>query len=269
VSARATHVEVAYFAQPQGGSFDVFIDHTRASRIATRAPQAQSGFFALDVPDAGHEVEVRAVGDGDVRIFGMTLDRSQAGVVVDSLGINGAQIFTVLRFSESHFAEQLRHRAPDLVVLAYGTNESIEELSSAEYERKLVELLGRVARAVPTASCLLLGPPDRATFDKGAQAWKTTPRIVEIVESQRKVARAAGCAFYDQMHAMGGEGSVAAWASEPQPRAWKDRVHLTREGYAQLGTAFEQDLVRAYESWRADVGLAPAPRSAPRTWGAP
>jgi lysophospholipase L1-like esterase len=181
--------------------------------------------------------------------------------MVDALGINGAQIHTALSWNEAHFAEQLKHRAPDVVILAYGTNESLEKLSAAEYERKLVDLLGRVARAVPTSSCLLLGPPDRAALTKGTKDdWKTASKLVEIVESQRRVAEAAGCAFYDQLEAMGGPGSMAVWSKEPRPRGGKDRIHLTRDGYASLATAFVGDLMRAYAVWRADNGLAPTAR---------
>jgi len=265
-TARASRVELDYAEDPGGGSFDVFIDGSRVGRIASRAARPASGFFAFDVADVPHEVEVRTVGDGEVRIFGMVLDRAQAGVVVDALGINGAQVFTPLRWNEEHFAEQLRHRSPDLVVVAYGTNESLElGLSDAEYERKVVDLLGRIARATPGAACLLLGPPDRASHTKGKDDWRSAPRVVEIVAAQRRVAQAAGCAFYDQLEAMGGPGSMLTWAAEPEARAAGDRVHLTRSGYAQLGTSFATDLMRAYDEWRAERGLAPT--SAAKTWG--
>ena len=266
VVPHATHVELDYWQEPGGGSFDVFVDGVRAGRVATRSEHPQSGNWAFEMADAPHQVELRTVGDGEVRIFGMILDRSRAGVVVDALGINGAQVSTPLRWNEEHFAEQLRRRSPDLVVLAYGTNESLEpKLSDAEYERSLVDLLGRVSRATPTASCLLLGPPDRAVRPSAQEPWSSSPRVFEIVQIQRRVAAAAGCAFYDQLEAMGGPGSMVAWASESEPRASRDRVHLTRSGYAQLGASFAEDLLHAYDEWRGEHGLPPA--SAPRTWG--
>jgi lysophospholipase L1-like esterase len=201
-----------------------------------------------------------------VRVFGMNVDRLEAGVVVDALGINGAQVFTPLRWNEAHFAEQLRHAAPDMVMLAYGTNEALEPgLADAEYERKVVDLLGRIARAMPAASCLLLGPPDLARHTKGKDDWKTWPRVLEIVAAQRRVAQAAGCGFFDQMGAMGGEGSIAAWAAEAEPRGGRDRVHLTRTGYAELATSFATDLMHAYDAWRAERGLPPT--GAAKTWG--
>ncbi|MBX3191341.1 MAG: hypothetical protein KF819_30365 [Labilithrix sp.] len=265
ITARTARTEVAYLEQPSGGSFDVFVDGVRVVRVATRGERTTSAFRTFDVAEsAAHQLEVRAAGDGDVRVFGVSLDRAQYGVVVDALGINGARVTTCLQWNEQHWAEQLRHRAPALVVLAYGTNESTDEnMPPATYERQLVDLLGRVARAVPTASCMLMGPPDRAVDTK--EGWVTSPKLLEIIASQRRVAEAAGCAFYDQLEAMGGQGTVAGWALEDPPRAQKDRVHLTRDGYAQLGSSFASDVMRAYAGWRRESGLPPttAPKAEP------
>jgi lysophospholipase L1-like esterase len=267
IAEPTSRLELDYLQAPRGGSFDVFIDGALAGRVSTKAGETAAGYTAFDTTDAPHEVEVKTVGDGDVRVFGMALDRAQAGVVVDALGINGAQIFTPLRSGEEHFAEQLRHRAPDLVILAYGTNEALDpRLGDAEYERGLVELLGRVARAAPRASCLLLGPPDLARRASKEQPYVFWPRIGEIVAIQRKVATAAGCAFYDQLEAMGGPGTIIAWVNEPHDaRAKSDFVHLTRFGYAQLATSLGSDILHAYDEWRAEIGLPPT--NAAHTWG--
>jgi lysophospholipase L1-like esterase len=265
ITARTARTEVAYLEQPNGGSFDVFVDGARVVRVATRGDRTSSAFRTFDVSEtAAHQLEVRATGDGDVRVFGVSLDRAQPGVVFDALGINGARVTTCLQWNEEHWAEQLKHRAPALVVLAYGTNESTDESTPPQtYERQLVDLLGRVARAVPSSSCLLMGPPDRAVSSSDG-SWMTSPKLLEVIASQRRVADAAGCAFYNQLEAMGGEGTVAGWASENPPRAQKDRVHLTREGYAQLGSSFAADVMRGYATWRRESGLPPTnpPRGA-------
>lgn len=258
VTIKTSRAELAYLEQPRGGAFDVFIDGVRVVRVSTRASDTRPAFRSFEIGEsATHQLEIRAVGDGDVRVYGLMLDRAQHGVVLDALGINGARITTVLSWDEQHWAEQLKHRAPSLVVLAYGTNESTDsDISHHTYERQLVDALGRIARAVPSASCLLLGPPDRAIKTK--DGWASTPKIAEIIAAQRRVAQAAGCAFYDQLAVMGGDGSIAAWASEESPRAQRDRVHLTREGYVQLGSAFASDLMRAYAVWRREMGLSPS-----------
>lgn len=256
LSVRFSTVDVAYLQQPAGGSFELFVDGTKVAKIGTKGPVFASAFRQVDLPEGTHQIEVRAVGDGAVRVFGASLDQKAAGVTFDALGINGARATTLLSWNETHLAEQLRHRKPSLVVLAYGTNESGDDAPREVYERHLVDALGRVMRAAPSASCLLMGPPDRAIETK--DGWVTSPRLLEIVESQRRLAKAARCAFYDQIAAMGGEGTIANWALEEPPRAQKDRVHLAREGYAQLGASFVADLLRGYAQYRADKRLPPS-----------
>ncbi len=267
IATPASKVEVNYWEQPAGGSFDVVVDGKVATTVRTQGAQPASAFKSVDVSDAPHKIELRARGDGEVRVFGVTLDRTQVGVVYDALGINGARASTTLRWNEAHMAEQLRHRAPQLVVLAYGTNEAADEAPADVIEKQLVDALGRVARAVPTASCLLMGPPDRAVaspsdnpYAAGKDAgsvWSSSPKVSQVVEIERRVAGAAGCAFYDQLASMGGPGTIAVWADADPPRAQRDRTHLTRDGYAQLGNSFATDVLAAYGAWRVENGLLP------------
>jgi lysophospholipase L1-like esterase len=252
-TVRASQIEVAYLGQPRGGSFEVSIDGQAAATISTKQKTVGSAYRAFDVTEGPHRVEVRAKGDGEVRLFGMALDRAARGLVYDAYGINGARATIALAWNAAHLEEQLRRRNPRLVVLAYGTNESTDKTPPSTYEGQLTEVIGRMRRAAPDASCLLLGPPDRAIAVEGA--WVTAPKIVEIIQSQRHVAERLGCAFFSQLDAMGGEGAMAAWATEDPPLAAKDRVHMSKAGYAKLGNAFASALVRAYAEWRASRGL--------------
>jgi lysophospholipase L1-like esterase len=267
VSVKASRIELSFLEQPLGGSVDLFVDGALLARVTTRGKDVGSAYRSFDLQDGQHNFELRAVGDGDVRLFGMTLDRAQIGVTLDAIGINGARAVNLLAYNEQHWAEQLRHRSPDLVILAFGTNEAGDDTPQAAYEKHLVDLLGRVARAVPAASCLLLGPPDRAV--KTREGWMTPPKLQEVIASQQRVAEAAGCAFYNQLEAMGGPGTINAWVDSPQALAQKDRVHLTRDGYAQLGHAFVGDLLRAYGAWRAEKGLPPTSTTAPQVAPSP
>ncbi len=249
VRVATSQFEIAYLKQPKGGTFDVFVDGSSVGQVTTEGGDIESGFSSFSTAEGSHKIEVRLQGDGTVRIFGVALDRATNGVVLDSLGINGAQIISALRWKERHLIEQVKHRDPTAFILAYGTNESTGMMPSEEYERKLKELIRRFKSASPEASCVLLGPPDRAV-KRAPGEWKTAPRILEVVESQRSVAKEVGCAFYDQLAAMGGPGSIAKWANEQKPRATSDHVHLTKRGYVQLAESFVTDLVTAYEQWR-------------------
>lgn len=238
-------LEVYYLEQPQGGSFEVWIDGARSGIVPGKSSAVRSAFSSVQIPAGSHSIEVRAQGNGEVRIFGAAIDAPEVGVVYDAIGKNGARAANMLDWQESHFVEQLAHRAPKLVILSFGTNEAGDDTSDEVYTQRLSTVVARVARATPNAACMLVGPPDRATQTE--RGWETMPRVLELIALQRKVADAANCAFYDQLRVMGGAGTVARWAEETPPRAQKDRVHLSRDGYVELGTRFAKDLLDAYE----------------------
>jgi lysophospholipase L1-like esterase len=176
-------------------------------------------------------------------VFGARLDDDAFGVTVDALGINGAKATTLLASNADHFREELVHSAPTLVILAYGTNEAGDTTTSSEdHVTALRSLVERVK--IPSAACLLLGPPDRGAH--------TLPKLLTLIEVQRTVAADVGCAFYNQFVAMGGVDSMGRWANEPPPRrAQRDFVHLTRSGYALVNEALAHDLLAAYDAWKA------------------
>ena len=56
--------------------------------------------------------------------FGAVVESDKPGVVFDTLGLNGARMVTALAWDETSFRAELAHRVPDVVAIAYGTNES-------------------------------------------------------------------------------------------------------------------------------------------------
>jgi hypothetical protein len=81
---------------------------------------------------------------------------------------------------------------------------------------------------------------------------RTLPKLKEIAAAQRSSASAAGCAFFDQLEAMGGADSIGRWSMESPPRARRDLVHLTRAGYAYLAEELVRDILTAYERWKGE-----------------
>jgi lysophospholipase L1-like esterase len=247
LSASADRFEIAYLAQPNGGSFDVYVDGQNRGRVTTHQAARAAAFRELPVARGPHTLEARAVGDGAVRIFGVRLDDQAIGVTWDSLGLNGAKATTLLASDEAHFGEQLAHIAPALVIVAYGTNESGDTTTTPdEHDAAIRSLVGRAKAR--SAECIVLGPPDRGA--------RTLTKLVDLIAVQRRAADDAGCAFYDQLGAMGGTNAIGRWASESPRRAQRDFVHLTRSGYAVVGQALVDDLVSAYETWKRESTAA-------------
>ena len=86
------------------------------------------------------------------------MDRDVAGLRLDALGVNGARAVSHLEWDDTIYAEQLPRRNPDLLVIAYGTNESGDtDQPIEEYEEGFRTMVQRARTAAPRASCLFVG----------------------------------------------------------------------------------------------------------------
>ena len=243
--------DVFYLKRPGGGRFRLSVDGQAHSVVETNSQKTEAGFASLRVPDGPHDLEIRPLGDGVVRLFGVVMERGAAGVVVDTLGIRGARASVFLRWDEDVWRSQIRRRNPDLVLLAYGTNESGDDTDPiARYERRLSKVLARMRAAVPHASCVLIGPTDRP--QKARRKWQHRKRTDQIIDVQRAVSARFGCGFWDAVRAMGGPLSMVTWARATPPLAAKDHVHLTARGYYVLADDLARALLDGYKG--------PAPR---------
>jgi lysophospholipase L1-like esterase len=194
---------------------------------------------------------LKPAGNGEVRIFGVALETDGRGVQYDSLGVNGAFIGLLAHYiDEQHWAEQLRHRRPDLVVIGYGANESqFERLPMDQYEKDTREVIRRIRSALPDVSILFVGPMDRGERGAGGKVV-TRPMIKKLIASQRRIAAENECAFFDTFTAMGGEGTVAKWR-EARPRLMGgDFTHPTAQGSEIVGTLIYDAMMRAYEQYK-------------------
>jgi lysophospholipase L1-like esterase len=240
--------DVYYLAQPGGGTLEVEVDGLPAGRIVTADATTHSGFHHINVKPGEHKLMLRPADNGEVRVFGVALDSGARGVQYDSLGVNGAFIGLLAHYQdEAHWTEQLRQRRPDLVILAYGANESeYENWPMEQYEADTREVVRRIRAALPKASIMFVAPMDRGQRGPGGTII-TRPMIPKLVAAQRRLAAETGCAFFDTFTAMGGEGTVARWR-EARPRLMGgDYLHPTAEGAEIVGTLLSDALLKAYE----------------------
>lgn len=184
---------------------------------------------------AASETLVLEPGSGRPEFFGAVLEGSEPGVVLDTLGINGARVATALAWEEESFVDLLKQREPDLVILAYGTNEAGANTAVEKYRGHFQALMKRVRRAAPEASCALFGPTDWVRHEE---------RIVAIDQLERSVAESLGCGYFSVYDAMGGRDSITRWAKQSPPLAAPDHIHLTPKGYVKIGDATADFLLK-------------------------
>ena len=255
IEATCNHFEVYYLRQPGGGTIDILVDGQSVLEqpisLASDAPLPD--YFTAPIPaDRMHRIEVRTVAPGKTRILGIVTEHIAPGVSYDVLGINGARAKRLISWNDTAFVDNIVQRKPDLIIVAYGTNEVTDDDWTIEsYQRMFANILRRFRRAAPQASIIVYGPPDRADVSLAGS------KMPAMIAAQRRAALEVGAAFWSSYGAMGGAGSMDVWASIGLGQG--DRVHLSKDGYVKMGSMFYEDISDAYKKY-----LARAPRNTPR-----
>ncbi len=248
----AQTLDLFFARQPRGGAFAVEVDGRELWRLDADAATLEVGRERLVLPANARAVGVRALDDRGVELHGLALEREVPGVVVDTIGVNGARASDAALWDWRRLASfELAARRPDLVVLAFGSNEVDDDPFDPDaYRERLFELVTETRRVSdPSPACLLLGPPDRQKRNGGNVFLTVDARLDAIVAAQRAIADECGCAFFDTREAMGGPGAVERFLAAEPPLAQPDRVHLTRAGYRWLADTLLGSLLVGYEAW--------------------
>jgi lysophospholipase L1-like esterase len=256
VEGRGARVRLQFLRQPGGGRAAVRVD---GALLGTVDLAGETGLvpFERDLPaSAGaRTLEVQALDGGRVRLLGAAFEGT-AGAAYSPMGIVGAQASWMLEVPEPLFTAEVAAEAPDLVLLAFGTNEANDPaFDPSAYQQGLEQLLGRFRRAAPQALLVLLGPPD-------ARLPRAQPgALARVLALQQAAAARAGALHLDQRRAMGGPGAIAAWLQEGL--AARDQVHFAPAGYQRLAVAVLAGLMPALGQ-SGEIRIPDAPRSAMR-----
>jgi lysophospholipase L1-like esterase len=248
LTGNVSHAELYYWKQPNGGHLNLIVDGKRMPRIATAAQHAEPAIARFDFADGQHRFELRTQGDGPVRIFGIALERNHPGVILDTLGIPGTRARDHLFWDDAVYREHLASRKPDMVVLAYGTNESgDDDVPLDQYEAHLRRVVARVQEVAKDASCLLIGPSDRPIRNDDG-TFSPRPLTEQISDVQRRVAADTGCGFFDLQRFMGGSMSMLRWVAAVPPLGTGDYIHFTQAGYERLAAVVYDDLLSGFDA---------------------
>lgn len=236
--------ELVYLEQPNGGKFALNLDGTLAKEVDASGPTKRVATIEIPVTDGEHELEL-VTRAGDVRAFGVVMERSGPGVVLDAIGVQGARVRFLDEQDDAHWAEQLKWRKPSLLIYEFGANESGDGFAypMADYYRTLKQVLIQGKQAVPEAGCLVIGAMDRAEQKDGN--YRTLPVIPALVAEQRKASAEVGCAFFDTFKAMGGYGSMANWVRRGLGQA--DLTHPSGAGSELLANWIYRALMEGFD----------------------
>ncbi len=245
--------EVYYAGMPRGGNLRLQLDDEDPIKVPTGAEELENRWHTVETDDGAHSLSIRAAGGGKVRAFGVTLERDGPGVVWDGLSQIGALTRRMLHWDRDHIRAQVRHRETDLVVLMFGGNDMNMRGTMEKYKgelRELIQLFNGEGVDNPPA-CLIMAPLDHG--ERRGQQIITREIVPQLVEAQREVAEAEGCAFFDTYAAMGGEGSMGRWARAEPKLGSGDLAHLSYHGHKVIGAMVYSALLDGYRGFRGRV----------------
>lgn len=178
---------------------------------------------------------------GEPALAGWMLTHPGGGVILSAAGINGAQI-SILNKWQANWQQTLAQLQPDMVILAYGTNEAFNnDLDIGAYRALLTEQVRMLRNQLPDSVILLVGPGSSVMNKQATQCQSREPaKLTAVIATQRDVAQQEKLLFWDWYAFMGGACGIDNWQARGLAR--QDRVHLTSEGYKASADALWQDL---------------------------
>lgn len=183
---------------------------------------------------------------------GIAVDAISPGVTVDALGIVGATQKVINQWQPEAIREQLGWRQPDLLILAYGTNEAFDTKFDTEaYRAELHKTIRQLREAAPHAAILMVGAPNAGKKtgrgERRGCKYDLPPALHWVQTIQRQVAEDERLMYWDWAAAMGGVCAMQLFAETNPPLARPDLIHFTEEGYLQSGASLFNALMDLYK----------------------
>lgn len=204
------------------------------------------GTSVVELELGAHTFNLRAEREG-ARVFGVSVERGEPGVIVDNLGLVGSSARSLGHQDGAYWERALAALSIDLLVISLGTNDSshgpIWPAQRPQLEEDHARLYAMARRAA--GACLVLMPPDTAEERGGPLGTRVALPV--ILEAQRRAAERAGCAVWDTFRWMGGRNAILRWRANGL--ADGDYTHLTDAGAARIADALSDALLEARDRY--------------------
>lgn len=245
---------------PDKGSVHIEMGATSQDRDFA-AERAGATCFDLQAPAPVSAVSVTTRDDRRVNLTSWETSRQTGGgVILSNLGVVGSRFIHFTRNDDTVLGLELRHARPDLLVIAFGTNEGFDpSLRIDEAEAMMRLQIARIRRLLGyPVPILLLGPPDAGSNRPEValpgngmtvacgNGWSVPGNLLLVRQMQMRLAQSMNLAFWDWQQAMGGTCASSTWVAQGLQRG--DHVHFTTEGGRRLGEALAADLDQARAS---------------------
>lgn len=195
----------------------------------------------------------------DLELGGVTLLKKTTGICYHSIGINGA---TYALFDNQSFAQNISLLAPQVVLIALGTNEIISRASTEILISQIRSSIKILRRNMPNAVFILVYPPPIRptttvrTYKYQSRGKRRSKRKVirktyanspiPLRMALQTIAEEEKLPVIDLFELMGGENGYILRRQEGGYYT-SDGIHFTVKGYREQGHLIAQTLLRALQ----------------------
>jgi lysophospholipase L1-like esterase len=267
--------DIDFLQSPGGGKAEVLLDGASAGEVDLDGGAGREVTFQAR-PKNGQgfrELEVKTLDNAPVTVAGVRVEREGEGVSFMSIGYPGATVQLLQKLDSGNVAEDFRRLQPDIVVLAFGTNEGFNDnLDVNAYIQQYEQIVRRLQALRPGLRIVMVGPADAARpsgqghcegvgqhcgasggvqnaslESSGNCKFPVPPKLNAVREAQRKLAAKIGAAFWDWSSVQPGPCGAQVWAAANPPLMARDYVHMTLAGYKESADRFADFLIPLIE----------------------
>ena len=266
-------IEVEAIFGPGRGGVSIAIDDLPPVVHGLDGPQTEKRVFRV-TPSQGAPYDFRRMtitttGSGPVTIASVGVFNHSYGVSYSAIGFPGATVDIINQINSRLFGEELRRLDPQLVVLAFGTNEGFNDnLDIGRYSERYRMVLKKIRENLPRARVVLMAPPNANRLPgrcraEGASAsckpkgseeqgcfWSTPPVLDKVRDVQRQIARQENFLFWNWAEVTPGDCGAHALVNASPRLMTPDHVHFTGDGYKAGARAFAKFLIPVVEQMR-------------------
>lgn len=254
-------IDVSFLKNPGGGQANIVLDGNVVDRVALDGRPGDPLIKRLLPPGkvgSFKTLEIVTTSGGPVELSGIFVDQRQSGVSYLSVGFPGARVTVLKRMAPTNLADDMARLDPDMVVLAFGTNEGFDDnLDAAEYQRTLEDIVNSLIMGKPNRKVVIIGPPPGARKQDSCKdvrtacgsppisgaCWAQPPKLAAVRSAEAAVAKKVGAIFWDWSSVLPTACDLEQGRLGDPPIFGPDRVHMTGRGYRDSADAFSQTLI--------------------------
>ncbi|MEO6181425.1 MAG: GDSL-type esterase/lipase family protein [Devosia sp.] len=254
-------IDVSFLKSPGGGRAEILLDGEVVDQVMLDGrpgdPLIRRLLPATDSVGSFKTLAVRTMSGGKVEFSGVFIDQRQTGLSYLSVGFPGARVTVLNRISRENLSDDLARLNPDMLVLAFGTNEGFDDnLDIDKYRKTYVDILTAFRQARPDLQLVLVGPPPGARQESSCAnvrnacgiapiagaCWAQPPKLAAVREAIMAAAKQFNATYWDWGSALPSACDLEQGRLGDPALFGPDRVHLTGRGYRESADAFSRIL---------------------------